>query len=78
MRSMRAFAVAGAGQAFDFQGHQALGGEADHLAQQIGTELFSKRPRRANVIVIVVSGLGQVFLAITHPIPETAMAARCG
>ena len=32
----RALAVAGADQALDFQFHQALGGEADHLAQQIG------------------------------------------
>ena len=38
----RALAVAGAGPALDFQFHQPLGGEADHLAQQIGVELFSR------------------------------------
>jgi hypothetical protein len=29
-------AIAGAGQRTDLQLHQSLGGEADHLAQQIG------------------------------------------
>ena len=31
-----AFAMSGAGQSLNLQLHQTLGGEADHLAQQIG------------------------------------------
>jgi hypothetical protein len=38
--------MSGAGQPFDLQLHQALGGEADHLAQQIGVgALFQKRTK---------------------------------
>jgi hypothetical protein len=41
-----ALAMSGAGQPFDLQLHQALGGEADHLAQQIGVgALFQKRTK---------------------------------
>ena len=35
-----AFAVRGAGHAADFQLHQTLGGEADHLAQHAGIRAF--------------------------------------
>src|SRR6202023_2049282 len=37
-----AFAVRRAGQALDFQLHQAMRGEADHLAQQVASAAFFK------------------------------------
>jgi hypothetical protein len=46
-----ALAMGGPGQALDLQLHQALGGEADHLAQQIGVgALFQKRAKGHHLI----------------------------
>ena len=46
-----AFAMAGAGQALDFQLHQPLRGKADHLAQQIGVgTLLQKRTKAHHVV----------------------------
>ena len=46
-----ALAVGGAGQPLDLQLHQALGGEADHLAQEVGIgALFQKRAKRHDLV----------------------------
>ncbi len=47
----RALAAARASQALHLQFHQTLGGEADHLAQQIGVRsLFQQSTKRHHVI----------------------------
>jgi hypothetical protein len=44
-------AIAGAGLAPDLQLHQALGGKADHLAQQVGVgALFQKRAKGHHLV----------------------------
>jgi hypothetical protein len=43
--------MGGTGEPFDLQLHQALGGEADHLAQQIGVRALFQ-----NMISSVIGG----------------------
>ena len=46
-----ALAMGGTGHAFDLKGHQALGGEANHLPQQIGVgTLFQKRAKAHHLV----------------------------
>jgi hypothetical protein len=43
--------MGGTGHAFDLKGHQALGGEANHLPQQIGVgTLFQKRAKAHHLV----------------------------
>ena len=43
--------MGGTGHAFDLKGHQTLGGEANHLAQQIGVgTLFQKRAKAHHLV----------------------------
>src|SRR4051794_6138174 len=44
-------AIRGAGQAADFQLHQALGGEADHLAQQVRVRALLQQPAQVHHLV---------------------------
>ena len=63
----RPLAIVGAGQALHLELHQALGGKADHLAQEIGVGALLQSSRRAMLssVIVVVSGLG--LLVATQP-----------
>ena len=63
--------IGGAGLATDLQIHQALGGEADHLAQQIRIPLFSTSSLRS-IIGLVIGVIPRFRLAFaTRPYRET-------
>ena len=60
----RSLAIRGAGQALHLKRHQALGREADHLAQQIGVRgLFQQRAQGHHV----VGHRGSVRAKVEHP-----------
>jgi hypothetical protein len=56
--------MSGSGKRFHLQLHQALGGEADHLAQQVASELFSKSVRRFMISSVIGGSSNQVGIAI--------------
>ena len=59
--------MGGTGHAFDLKGHQALGGEANHLAQQIGVgALFQKRAKAHHLVVIAGSSV-RLLRSATKP-----------
>ncbi len=47
----RTLAVAGAGQPLNLERHQALGGEADHLAQKIRVRALLKQCAKGHHVV---------------------------
>jgi hypothetical protein len=56
--------MSGSGKRFHLQLHQALGGEADHLAQQVASELISKSVRRFMISSVIGGSSSQVGIAI--------------
>jgi hypothetical protein len=75
----RALAIAGAGQTLHLELHQALGGKADHLAQQIGVGALLQKLAKGDVVVGHRGGPRSV-VAGQQPDPtgDPAMATRCG
>ena len=69
------FAIGCAGEAFGLRVHQALGGKAHHLAQQIGIGALFQLARRAMVgLVIVGVSIGVGWLQL-QPYRRSAMTA---
>jgi hypothetical protein len=53
--------VLGAGQALNLKIHQPLGGEADHLTQEISMGVFSSSERRPIISSVIGESLDQVI-----------------
>jgi len=62
-----ALAMGGAGQPLDLQLHQALGGEADHLAQEIGVGALFQKGTKSHHLVGHRWILGSVVGSATKP-----------
>jgi hypothetical protein len=71
--------MSGSGKRFHLQLHQAMGGEADHLAQQVAWELFSKSVQRFMISSVIGGSSNQVGIAIRpyrRMIDDRPQAAR--
>jgi len=71
----RLLAIAGAGQAADLQLHQPLGGEADHLAQQIGVGGLLHERAQVHHVVGHRWFLGCVGVSQPDPTGKSSMTA---
>ena len=65
-----ALAIAGAGQALHLQLHQALGGKADHLAQQIGVGALLQQLAKGHPVVGHRGGLRSGVAGRNPTLPE--------
>ncbi len=68
-----ALTVGGAGQPLDLQLHEALGGEADHLAQEIGIGTLFQKGTKSHHFVGRRWILGSVVGSATKPYRWFAM-----
>jgi hypothetical protein len=66
----RTLAIAGAGQALHLERHQALGREADHLAQQIGVGALLQELAQDDAVVGHRGGLRSRVAARNPTLPE--------
>jgi hypothetical protein len=66
----RALAIAGAGQALYLEFHQAFGGEADHLAQEIGVGALLQQLAKGDAVVGHRRGLRSAVAGRNPTLPE--------
>ena len=64
-------AMGGAGERLDFQFHQAMCGEADHLAHKSASPVFSSNPRRFIVSSVIVGSLVGVDVSQPNPTEDS-------
>src|SRR5436305_1360259 len=62
--------------ALDLQLHQAVGGKADHLPQQIGVRIFSKSARRFIISSVIGGSSNQVGCDNPTLLGESSMTDR--
>jgi hypothetical protein len=75
----RTLAIAGAGQALHLELHQALGGKADHLTQEIGVGALLQELAQGDAVIGHRGGPRSVVAGQQpNPTGDPAMATRCG
>jgi len=72
-----AAALGGSGEGFDFQLHQTLCGEADHLAQEVGVGGLLQQFSQVHVVAVIVGSLVRVDVR-NQTLPKIRNDHRCG